>query len=282
MCVFLLFSGPKSGRLPPTRANLGGTSATRPRIWTRSYHPNAQVLMPGCARTAGPYQCATSASLKLHGRVFFCDVHLGSREVAGPASRTRRLGAACAAARTHTLSQDIVIQAHYHIGAARRTCSIARACERAHMMGGATEQKRRAFAGGPARRASARTGSGMMLEDAARGGSCLWTAWGCVAPRTPNRGTRTQHCPRVFRAHEKSSICAHIGPKDGDNSKPGPTCAVPPISLRAPMTEGAQRSAHRADRSKHAPAQVGHACGELPTVRLGPPDASNHANGSVS
>ena len=116
----------------------GRCSESRKRIWTRSYHPNAQVLMPGCARTAGPYQCATSASLKLHGRVFFCDVHLGSREVAGPASRTRRLGAASAAARTHTLSQrsqDIVTQAHCHIGAARRTCSIARACERAHMMG---------------------------------------------------------------------------------------------------------------------------------------------------
>ena len=27
---FFAFSGPKSGRLPPTRANLGGTSATRP------------------------------------------------------------------------------------------------------------------------------------------------------------------------------------------------------------------------------------------------------------
>ena len=77
-------------------------------------------------------------------------------------------------------------------------------------------------------------------------------------------------------------ICAHIGPKDGANSKPGPTCAVPPIEPRAPLTEGAQRSAQRADRSNCAPAQVGHACGELPAVRLGPPDGSNHANGSVS
>ncbi len=30
VCVFLLFPGPKSGRLPPARANLLGTSATRP------------------------------------------------------------------------------------------------------------------------------------------------------------------------------------------------------------------------------------------------------------
>ncbi len=29
-CLFLLFSRPKSGRLPPARANLLGTSATRP------------------------------------------------------------------------------------------------------------------------------------------------------------------------------------------------------------------------------------------------------------
>ena len=43
----------------------------RKRIWTRVYHPNAQVLMPGCARTAGTYQCVTSASLKPHGRVLF-------------------------------------------------------------------------------------------------------------------------------------------------------------------------------------------------------------------
>jgi hypothetical protein len=42
----------------------------------------------------------------------------------------------------------------------------------------------------------------MVLEDAARGGSCrLRTACGCFAPRTPNRGTRTQHCPRALRAH---------------------------------------------------------------------------------
>ena len=74
--------------------------------------------------------------------------------------------------------------------------------QRAHMMGIATKQKRRAFAGGPARRASARTGSGMVLEAAARVGSCLWTACGCDAPHTPNRGTRTQHSPRAFRAHE--------------------------------------------------------------------------------
>ena len=32
MCVFLLFSGPKSGRPPPARANLLGTSATRPQV----------------------------------------------------------------------------------------------------------------------------------------------------------------------------------------------------------------------------------------------------------
>ena len=32
MCVFLLFSGPKSGRPPPARANLLGTSATRPAV----------------------------------------------------------------------------------------------------------------------------------------------------------------------------------------------------------------------------------------------------------
>jgi hypothetical protein len=205
-----------------------------------------------------------------------------SREVAGPASRTRRLGAACAAARTHKLSQDIIIQAHCHIGAARRTCSIARACERAHMMGAATEQKRRAFAGGPARRASARTGSGMVLEDAARGGSCLWTAWGSSHRAHLTEASARSTARAYFGRTKNSNICAHRGPKDGDNSKPGPTCAVPPIEPRAPLTEGAQRSAHRADRSNCAPAQVGHACGELPAVRLGPPDGSNHANGSVS
>ena len=215
-----------------SRQVAGRCLESRKRIWTRSYHPNAQVLMPGCARTAGPYQCATSASLKLHGRVFFCDVHLGSREVAGPASRTRRLGAACAAAQRHTLSQrsqDIVIQAHCHIGAARRTCSIARACERAHTMGGATEQKRRAFAGGPARRASARTGSGMVLEDAARGGSCLWTAWGSSHRAHLTEASARSTARAYFGRTKNTNICAHRGPKDGDNSKPGPTCALPPI-----------------------------------------------------
>ena len=54
-----------------SRQVAGRCLESRKRIWTRSYHPNAQVLMPGCARTAGPYQCATSASLKLHGRVLF-------------------------------------------------------------------------------------------------------------------------------------------------------------------------------------------------------------------
>ena len=205
-----------------------------------------------------------------------------SREVAGPASRTRRLGAACAAARTHKLSRDIIIQAHCHIGAARRTCSIARACERAHTMGGATEQKRRAFADGPARRASARTGSGMVLEDAARGGSCLWTAWGSSHRAHPTKAPARSTARAYFGRTKIGRICAHIGPKDGDDGKPGPTCAVPPIEPRAPLTEGAQRSTHRADRSNRAPAQVGHACGELPAVRLGPPDGSNHANGSVS
>ena len=148
------------------------------------------------------------------------------------------------------------------------------------MMGGATEQKRRAFAGGPARRASARTGSGMVLEDA-RGGSCLWTAWGSSHRAHLTEASARSTARAYFGRTKIGNICAHIGPKDGDNSKPGPTCAVPPISPRAPMTEGAQRSTHPADRSSCAPAQVGHACGELAAVRLGPPDASNHANGSV-
>jgi hypothetical protein len=39
--------------------------------WTHIYHPNAQGLMPSCAHTAETYQYATSASLKLHGRVLF-------------------------------------------------------------------------------------------------------------------------------------------------------------------------------------------------------------------
>ena len=29
-----------------------------------------------------------------------------------------------------------------------------------------------------------------------------------------------------FGRTEIGSICAHMGPKNGDNSKPGPTCAV--------------------------------------------------------
>ena len=147
-------------------------------------------------------------------------------------------------------------------------------------MGGATEQKRRAFAGVPARRASARTGSGMVLEDAARGGSCLWTAWGSSHRAHLTEASARSTARAYFGRTKIGNICAHRGPKDGDNSKPGPTCAVPPIEPRAHMTEGAQRSAHRADRSNCAPAQVGHACGELPAVRLGPPDGSNHANGS--
>ena len=205
-----------------------------------------------------------------------------SREVAGPASRTRRLGAACAAARTHALSQDIVIQAHYHIGAARRTCSIARACERARMMG---EQRSRSGGRLLAVRRGARA-----LEPAR--GWCQRTPRAAVPACGPHGAA--SHRADLFEASARSTarayfgrtkntnICAHIGPKDGDNSKPGPTCAVPPIEPRAPMTEGAQRSAHRADRSNCAPAQVGHACGELPAVRLGPPDGSFHANGSVS
>jgi hypothetical protein len=36
-----------------------------------------------------------------------------------------------------------------------------------------------------------------------------------------------------FGRTKNSRICAHRGPKDGDNGKPGPTCAVPPILLRA-------------------------------------------------
>ena len=54
-----------------SRQVAGRCLESRKRIWTRVYHPNAQVLMPGCARTAGTYQYATSARLKLHGRVLF-------------------------------------------------------------------------------------------------------------------------------------------------------------------------------------------------------------------
>ena len=54
-----------------SRQVAGRCLKSRKRIWTRVYHPNAQILMPGCARTAGTYQYATSARLKLHGRVLF-------------------------------------------------------------------------------------------------------------------------------------------------------------------------------------------------------------------
>ena len=58
MCVFLLFSGPKSGRPPPARANLLGTSATR---------PSTTILAPAaaCRRTrilAGHSQRAGNAT----------------------------------------------------------------------------------------------------------------------------------------------------------------------------------------------------------------------------
>ena len=96
-------------------------------------------------------------------------------------------------------------------------------------MGGATEQKRRAFAGGPARRASARTGSGMVLEDAARGGSCLWTAWGSSHRAHLTEASARSTARAYFGRTKNTNICAHRGPKDGDNSKPGPTCADPPI-----------------------------------------------------
>ncbi len=49
--------------------------------------------------------------------------------------------------------------------------------------------------------------AGMVLEDAARGGSCqcLWITWGCVAPRTPNRGTRGARSTARRRAYFKST-----------------------------------------------------------------------------
>ena len=45
--------------------------ASRVSVWTRGYRPNAQVLMDIFARTAGSYQYASCASVKLQGRVSF-------------------------------------------------------------------------------------------------------------------------------------------------------------------------------------------------------------------
>ena len=50
-----------------------GRSALESRVsvWTRGYRPNARVLMDVFAHTAGSYQYATFASVKLQGRVSF-------------------------------------------------------------------------------------------------------------------------------------------------------------------------------------------------------------------
>ena len=50
-----------------------GRSALESRVsvWTRGYRLNGRVLMDIFARTAGSYQCASCASVKLQGRVSF-------------------------------------------------------------------------------------------------------------------------------------------------------------------------------------------------------------------
>ena len=88
----------------------------------------------------------------------------------------------------------------------------------------ADESRRRATVGGPASCTNSGAGSGVVAEDAARGGSRLSAAVAGVASCTPNRGAHTQHCPRVFRARKNSKFCAHTCPEGGDASKPGPTC----------------------------------------------------------
>ena len=88
----------------------------------------------------------------------------------------RRLGAACTAAQTHTFSQDIFTQAGYHIGAARRGCSIARFSD-THATSPHDGGRNRAEPAGICRRSSeARERSNQLrdvLEAAARGGSCV-------------------------------------------------------------------------------------------------------------
>ena len=61
------------GLSSPHKSACRGRSALESRvsIWTRGYRPNAQVLMDIFAHTAGSYQCASCASVKLEGRVSF-------------------------------------------------------------------------------------------------------------------------------------------------------------------------------------------------------------------
>ena len=55
MCVFLLFRGPKSGRLPPARANLLGTSATRPRYAHTRAHARLAARRGWHRRRTSPF-----------------------------------------------------------------------------------------------------------------------------------------------------------------------------------------------------------------------------------
>ena len=124
-----------------------------------------------------------------------------SREVAGLASRLRRLGAACRAAQTHTRSQDIWIQAHYHIGAARRTCSIARPCD-THAASPQDGESNRAEAVGICRRASEARERSNRLGGGARGRRARW-----FLPVDRMRLRRTAHTqPRHLHAAQPARI----------------------------------------------------------------------------
>ena len=93
----------------------------------------------------------------------------------------------------------------------------------------ADESRRRTEVAGSASCPNSRTGSGVMAEDAARGRSRLSAA---VAGwhRAHHSEVLMRSTARAYFGRTKNTnICAHRGPKDGDNSKPGPTCAVPPI-----------------------------------------------------
>ena len=124
-----------------------------------------------------------------------------SREVAGLASRLRRLGVACTAAQTHTRSQDIWIQAHYHLGAARLTCSIARPCD-THATSPHDGKSNRAEAAGICRRSSEARERSNRLGGGARGRRARW-----FLPVDRMRLRRTAHTqPRHPHAAQPARI----------------------------------------------------------------------------